>query len=521
MSPDHTRRTFQKLFAAALLSCRLDLGDDRRREILAACPLIESENEKELAEALVRVCRNMDSLLARPKGSLKWPTSRQILQALNQARAWLAKDISVLTVEELRPSARAGGAVPPLFFGWGGPKGLNQPRAAVLNSRKPRRIRPEDRWIQVTAAQTKEALREALCLVSSLGNYQYELVAFLAGQAGTPLMIICDGHLPMMASAEKSDVFFDEYGEFLGDRTLLLSPFTPGTLPPIKQRGVRRDACVAALSDSILVAEARAGGNVQRLAAEAMNRKADVRVYRPDRFDRATSGNKMLLGLGARAWDLTAGNTLKKTRKKAVRKGRPPSHLDGDLYLFHYTRSCPGPWPGQTRAQYYRSLVERHNNASHTGFDTLDRILSEQKIRGGSRLTRGRSKAVSLTACGLDELQGLIRWRPGLIRWTLEPYGLALPRRVLLDLGAAPVLYGDEEVWSQLPQDQRFRFQLHRPPRTDWSGEKEWRLSGDLDLAALSPSDIKVIVPTEEEAALIAQRHGLETVLAGGFDRRY
>jgi len=58
---------------------------------------------------------------------------------------------------------------------------------------------------------------------------------------------------------------------------------------------------------------------------------------------------------------------------------------------------------------------------------------------------------------------------------------------------------------ARLPEAQRWRFQLHAPPRRQWKQEKEWRLRGDLDLTGLSPEEFFVFVTREEEAGRIRE----------------
>ncbi|HTY26070.1 MAG TPA: hypothetical protein VMC85_23270, partial [Desulfomonilaceae bacterium] len=184
-------------------------------------------------------------------------------------------------------------------------------------------------------------------------------------------------------------------------------------------------------------------------------------------------------------------------------------------YLIHYTRSCPGPWPGQSWAEYCRSLVEGVPEASHSAFDTLVRILQERRIRGSRRLIRGAESVVCLTECIPRELQHLIEWRKGLVRWNFEPYGLAFERKSVFDLGAKPVIYAVEEAFSDLSPDLKHLFQCQNHSDKQWTFEKEWRIKGDLYLADFDPRDLVVIVATHAEAAVIQEQFGYKVALAG------
>jgi len=260
---------------------------------------------------------------------------------------------------------------------------------------------------------------------------------------------------------------------------------------------------------------------MERLAIRALERGIEVRAFKPENSDRPSSGNKTLLELGARAYSappVKGVGRASNNRAISIAKGsRVLTGLADDSYLIHFTRSCPGPWPGQGLDDFYRALLEAREGAAHTAFDTLFRILTERRVKASGRLIRGGHRVVSFTAQGLKDLRELVRWRRGLIRWTFEPYGVAVPRDDLVKLGAARVIYGGQDDWKNLSKDEKYRFQYHHPPETDWSVEKEWRLPGDLDLSLLSPDRIKVIVPSQREAELMAG-FGFEVVLTTGFD---
>jgi len=492
-------------------------------DLIADCPEADLIDESGLAVELDRKAG---------AGYSAGPQRTQIKRteaARTLARAWLSQGVFVLKTEQFRWNFPSPDAAPPLFFAWGNSTLLDRPRAAVLNSRKPRPIRPDDRWLLATKSLTRQAMAEGYTVLAGVGLNHYELVAFLAAEAEHPLVIVCDDLLPRMRPGNVGGEFFDQFRSLVqSPRVLWLSPFSPGRLPPKNQRRPWRDACLAALADKIFAVEIRSGGHMEKLIGQALKNRTPAAVFHPRRFDRATAGNEKLLEQGAlsRPEDqvLTAAPQAGKTGQALDLSSRADLRrpdLENESYLFHFTRACPGPWPGQDLRDYYRALVRGRPDAGHTAFDTLRRILDEGVIRAGSRLIRGSRPVVSFTACGLDELAGLVRWNPALIRWTLEPYGLALPRRTLMELGAAPVLYGGDDFWAELPPEKRFRFQLHRPPKTDWSGEKEWRLAGDLGLRAFGKDRIKVIVPRKDEAEEIAAVYGLETISAGGVPEKY
>ena len=412
-----------------------------------------------------------------------------------------------------------GTSNPILLMGWGDESALIPPRAAILNSRKPRRVSPHDRWLHVARDMAGQALDEGRALLGSMGSDAYEAVCFLAGEKRGDLVIVVPGLLPALLPDEQRARFDRDYGWLASKgRCMFVSPFTPGRLPTRAEAMQRRDECLVMLADRIMAVEIRPGGHMERLVLDALHRGVPVSVCQPRPGNRSGRANRYLIEQGGRAYPGPRLEVKPPEAKKAATAARPIVRADGrDVHpgsvsmeepkvLYHYTRTCPGPWPGQSREKYYRALFRNEPGAGHAAFDTLKRILMEQRIRGGARLIRGGTRCVSLTPLGPGRIKEQVRWRRALIRWSFEPYGLGISREILEKLGARRVLYGDEEAWKRLPDRDRYRFQLVRPGGYDWSWEWEWRLAGDLDLKSVPKGHVTVVVQHPFEAEDIASR---------------
>ena len=107
-------------------------------------------------------------------------------------------------------------------------------------------------------------------------------------------------------------------------------------------------------------------------------------------------------------------------------------------YLFHYTRACAGPWPGETYDQYLLNLFDARPLSGHSALETLIRILQEGLVRAGDRMVRGREAVVSWSSLPPHELFLMRKWNRALVRWTVEPYGIAVRRDILRSLGSNP-----------------------------------------------------------------------------------
>jgi len=370
-------------------------------------------------------------------------------------------------------------------------------------------------------------------VASSYGNLPYAVVSFLA--RGHPLLAVCPEVLPFLGSDRVQDKFLSLWEDlFDQERTLFLSPFPPGPLPPAATRCAERDHLIAALSSLFLVADVRRGGAMEsilrRAQADGMEVLGPAAVGEDSGREGdpttelngpppETSGDLLLdaqdnrtpprLAIGKdpifsdqEAMPIGAGPALSGPRQRAIPE-------EATSFLVHYTRSCPGPWADQTMAEYCRSLIECHGDACHTAFDTLYRILSQRLIRGSRKLTRGPQTVVSFTELMPDKLGDLVKWRRGLIRWSFEPYGVAIRKDRLHAMGARPVVYAGDARYRELPEEKKHLFQLVRPEGEDWSLEREWRLKGNLDLNAVEWKDMIVLVPRTEEADLIRRTFGV------------
>lgn len=268
-----------------------------------------------------------------------------------------------------------------------------------------------------------------------------------------------------------------------------------------------RDRLLAALADQWVLLEIRRGGTLeQALRDELRLRPRPVELWMPARKDAASGGGASLQSEfphWIRERFQPGPSWLPKPPEKPslpTLPSRPVTALAWADYLFHYTRSRPGPWPGQNLCEWARDLLENAPWADHTALDTLLRILREGRLRGSAHLIRGGHRVVSWTAVPPGELARITRWHPGLIRWTFEPYGIAVRRSTLKALGVRPAIYTHPRHYERLREHDRFRFQFHDPPKRSWKIEREWRLPGDLDLKPLPPDHWFAFVPTGEEA---------------------
>ena len=512
------------LFAAALLSTRKDLNHRVRSSILSRIPSSDVYSLDEAAKVFSMAFQEV----GLPPGSGRCQREATLRAAYNRAVQWIRDQVFVLTHDDLKTREAWMRNLPAVFFAHGDRSILQLPAAAILNSRKRRQVSPSDRWLQATKRLVGLAIQEGFTIVSSYGNIPYCTVSRLS--RGRPMIVACQDVLPFMASDKGAFEFWDAYRDLFDvKRTLFISPFPPGARPSSDVRSAERDHLVAALASILLVAEVREGGNMRRVLDIATKERVRIIGYSSSSFETPPSVRKEKLELIPGVPGVTKRESCEKMSQPDRRPLRTAAANLGQIqvqlvdlndlkgqspWLIHYTRSCPGPWPGQTIAEYCKSLIEGHGRACHTAFDTLVRILEERVIRASARLTRGSCRVVSFTQCLPVQIDTLIKWRKGLGRWSFEPYGIALPRRYLAALGARPVVYGTKEDFEALSADLKYLFQVQCSSPDTWTKEQEWRWMGDLLLTDALCEEMVVIVPTQAEAKAIAQDFGCKVALA-------
>ena len=283
-------------------------------------------------------------------------------------------------------------------------------------------------------------------------------------------------------------------------------------------------ACDRALieaADLVYVLSLRPHGNIHRLLRErlAQGRGGIVLVDLPGL--QADSIRSELVGQRAVTWRPTNDQCRPLEQRgvdqvetcpefHAARNGvysiYPFSIEESDQFLVHTTRACAGPWPDESFEEYADSLMESRSEADHSALGTLRRIARHQKLAASNRSIRGGSRVVSFTACPLHRLPALHCFRSHRVRWDFEPFGLCLRREWLTNRGVRPVKYGDDAVWNSLTAEEQPFFQIAiGKSGIDWRVEEEWRGLGDLNLADLTPDDVRLFVPDFTAAKSLAE----------------
>lgn len=419
---------------------------------------------------------------------------RHVVKARRQAEAWLKQGIWAASCYDNCQDSQKIGESPQLVFGIG-ELSSEPPWIGVFNSRKHKTLLPHEDWLVALRAFLAHITSTGAGIASSVGTMTYDLASVHARREGSLLLTVLPFPMEYHFRAKGSPLLVDPRNS-----RLILSCATKAMHCTKPWSMYHRDRLLAAVSDVHLVLAVRPGGNMLR----ALWRQQAVMprqqwIFHGRKTCRENQGNALLLSSfpgWARSFSIAAPATHSTPYREAVSEIHP---IEWSQYLYHYTRPCPGPWPGESYEEYLLSLLRGDPESGHTAFDTLMRILGDGKIRGSKKLVRGDQAVVSLTSRSPLQLSAIRKWNPALIRWTVEPYGIAITKRALRIRGAKPAVYGDNTVYSKLKASDHFRFQLHKPPRCSWKHEKEWRFPGDISLGDIPVGDVLVFVSNSSE----------------------
>ena len=179
----------------------------------------------------------------------------------------------------------------------------------------------------------------------------------------------------------------------------------------------------------------------------------------------------------------------------------PMSWTDIDTTRWPFLAHC-------TRAgiadDVHQLMRTRWAHAPTSALSTLLTIVQSKTLYGSNRWNRTNRECISFSAVPLPELIARRRFQSHLGRWDWEPYGLLIRRDLLKQLGARPVVYGDESTFAGLPTADQCFFQPVGK-KQDWSQEREWRLAGQLHLDRLPAGSLCLFVSSRKEALQLAR----------------
>lgn len=172
-------------------------------------------------------------------------------------------------------------------------------------------------------------------------------------------------------------------------------------------------------------------------------------------------------------------------------------------WLLHWTRSTVGPWPNQQEQEFDDELILGCRSSDRSALATLLRIVNEGRLWASSEAIRGGYRVVSFTEVPLSEFRQRRKYRRHRRRFDFELWGIAIRRDLLTANGARPVIYGDEEVWKMLPEQDKPFFQ-NSSAGDGWTlDEREWRITNHVQLKELPATAVMVFVESESAKQIV------------------
>ncbi|OHD57467.1 MAG: hypothetical protein A2Y33_05725 [Spirochaetes bacterium GWF1_51_8] len=362
-----------------------------------------------------------------------------------------------------------------------------RPLALILNSRQTKFPRGCDGWMTGTARAIDTYTSLGYTILASVEMNTYEFALWYAGSKGYPLAVF----IPVWGTDDAREAAARVMDDFaLNAEKVFFLPCITG-IPAQRHKDFwpERDRALALSADAIAPVSIRPGGGLEELIASL----PPARVRGDFRIDYEAGSGRGRAGIaqaGSRrfeSWD----------------------------YLVHWTRSFHTPFPGETRAEYYASVFADPSGYSHSAAHTLERILETGTVFASSDGIRGGYAGVSMTADQPELSLSIVRWRSRKDRYTYEPYGIAIARGYMETLGARPVVYGGDEDYDDMYDEDKPFFQF-RGREGRWVKENEWRIPGDLRLGEIPKGNAAVVVPdaaASEKTAPLAHKLGMDIVV--------
>ncbi len=270
-----------------------------------------------------------------------------------------------------------------------------------------------------------------------------------------------------------------------------------------------QDRSTIAASERSYVLACRSGGFIHQLLRDSLNSKSDPFsiFYLANGPGIADDVSLELTTLGAIPWllagisarDSFAAGPTTTVPSVAVIANGPLEQPQG--WLCHWTRPCTGPWPGQPATEFLDELLLGCKSADRSALATLLQIIAQGVVLAS--LVREGHRAVSFTEVPLSDFRRRRIYRRHRRRYDFEPWGIAVRRCSLADLGGGRVQYGFRTQQSSKSDSVWFQPAMDQSGQIDWRQEQEWRLTQDLRLQELPETAICLFVDSSLEADMI------------------
>jgi len=355
--------------------------------------------------------------------------------------------------------------------------------AAVLNSSQSKTPCGNDSWINNSIAAVKHLIDHGYTLVTSLYLNTWELQVYLASAYGGSQVIVS----PVVGEDPGYNIYYKTVEQFKLDKDktamVFVKPDSDSKKP--KAAWFKRDLAVEQIADLLVPVSIRPKGKLEKLLAETeKNTISDFRVdysaplVKPPGYD----------------------------------FGKAKFDVENWDYIAHWTRTHHGPWPGESKYDFYQRLANSGSEYPNNAFNTLKNMMLNKRIYASSRRIRKSIRCIGFSDLEPRSMLNCMRWLPKRVNWNFEPYGIAIKKDQADRLGIRKAIYGDDDTYEKLPRNFQPYFQSRGTGDVDWSEENEWRKLGDLNLGDIDEKDLALIVWDPSEATELAKITGVRVI---------
>lgn len=268
-------------------------------------------------------------------------------------------------------------------------------------------------------------------------------------------------------------------------------------------RRLQRDAVAVAICDRVDCPLVRAGGHIEAALRRRLAGGPDSRLrvaIHPTSDTKTRRCAQLMMSLGAVGWYVPPTSEPQRTIRCATVVSNEWSRTE-DAWLVHCTRAGSSEMSGTFQRD---AMLIGHSLTVASPMETLMQIVRGKRLIGSAIASDHRFPVVCFSSRSLASLLAERAYRPHLHRWDYEPYGIAIRRSAAVKAGMMPVIYGVAGERERLQASDRYRFQA-TGKTYDWTREREWRKLGDVELTQFADEDIRVFVPSTEEASMFGE----------------
>lgn len=358
-------------------------------------------------------------------------------------------------------------------------------RAAVLLSRQPICPCGKTPWVKAAIEAVKWVKCQGFGLLTSVGLQTWELLVFLAQKEKIRQTIV----LPISSESRDKDFCDQLKNEFKLENHLTHFSFLPCRAGKISDKTLlhSRDIDLITRAEILIPISVRPGGFMEKFITQTTPLKT-IQIVR--RFEIPYKKRKHKLSY-------------------QINKDKLSSAMAdiGKRYLIHWTRTSRGPWPTETKYNFYNAIINS-DAYPRSAFETLKNILHTRLIKASPLHMPSNIPTVSFSALAPSEAVSLMRWRSRYIQMSFEPYGIGIEKEFARSYGIVPVQYYRKK---KPPKCERWLTQSVGTSG-NWSKEAEYRFKGDLDFSDIPGDKLIIFCYLPSESEYISSRFRLITV---------